>query len=387
MSSATQVELSYVKEVTWGTTPASALKKLRFTDESLSPSAGTQESNEIRADRATADVVRTSLAAAGGINGEMSYGVIDDLLEGCVYKVWGAAATSGAITLTFSQSAKTVVRGSGSFVTDGFAVGNWVLITGAVNSANNGYHRITAVVALTITLGQSTLVDESNTANVTVKHSGFLVNGATDISFSLEKKFADIASTFHAYKGAKVGTLELAYAAGGSMSTWGMTFEAKTPALATSTIGNGSYTAAPTGKVFSPVRHVTQISEGGAVTTLGISNVSVSFNNNLRSNPVVGSESPFAIPFGKLQITGRFAAYFANNALFQKFIDYTESSLSWRYTGDDGKSLIICLPSLHYTEANVVAGGADSDVMCEVGFTAVLNAASGNMVEFTRVEP
>ena len=51
MADSSRSELAYVKESLWGSTPASALTKLRFTGESLGYTIATTSSSEVRADR------------------------------------------------------------------------------------------------------------------------------------------------------------------------------------------------------------------------------------------------------------------------------------------------------------------------------------------------
>lgn len=63
---------------------------------------------------------------------------------------------SGAISLTFVASTKKITRGSGSFVTDGFVVGNKITTDAALNP---GPFTITNVVALEITVSE-TVTDE-----------------------------------------------------------------------------------------------------------------------------------------------------------------------------------------------------------------------------------
>jgi len=75
------------------------------------------------------------------------------------------AATLEADIVTTNASGKTYTRSAGSFLTDGFAVGDTVNWTGFVNSANNGEHVITTLTATVMTCSASTLVDETNVAN------------------------------------------------------------------------------------------------------------------------------------------------------------------------------------------------------------------------------
>jgi hypothetical protein len=74
-------------------------------------------------------------------------------------------------TITVADAANTFTRTSGSFITDGFVVGNEVTTTNFTNGANNGTFLISAVSALVMTVtttvgGDPSLVDETNTTVV-----------------------------------------------------------------------------------------------------------------------------------------------------------------------------------------------------------------------------
>ena len=64
---------------------------------------------------------------------------------------------AGGRTLTFAASGKTITASTGSFVTDGYAVGMLVVVAGT--SSNNGTFSITVVSALVLTVSE-TVVDE-----------------------------------------------------------------------------------------------------------------------------------------------------------------------------------------------------------------------------------
>lgn len=84
--------------------------------------------------------------------------------------------TSGAISLTFNNTAKTIVRGSGSFIDAGFVVGNKI----TTDSANNpGPFYITTIAALTITCSAATFINETVTQTVTADDELATGNGYT----------------------------------------------------------------------------------------------------------------------------------------------------------------------------------------------------------------
>ena len=79
MADTNRVQLKYIEETTWGTTPGTpTMTEIRMTSESLSYNIANIVSNEIRSDRQTTDLIQTGAEAAGGFNGELSYGSYDD---------------------------------------------------------------------------------------------------------------------------------------------------------------------------------------------------------------------------------------------------------------------------------------------------------------------
>ena len=94
----------------------------------------------------------------------------------CEYSAWGmrfngnSLANAGTLSLTYSNTADTITRASGSFLTNGFATGDTIVVTGTVS--NNGKYVLTNVTALVLTLEADDI-----TANETVSSSVRQVNG------------------------------------------------------------------------------------------------------------------------------------------------------------------------------------------------------------------
>lgn len=87
-------------------------------------------------------------------------------------------------TITVANAANTFTRTSGSFLTDGFVVGNKVTTTNFTNAANNDTFLISTVTALVMTVttlvgGDPVLADETNTtvANLTWASNDELATG------------------------------------------------------------------------------------------------------------------------------------------------------------------------------------------------------------------
>lgn len=91
MSSADLVTLSYIKETTFGVTPATpALKPIRFTGESLKYNITNTKTAEITPDRTETDLVQTGASVDGSINMELSFDSFKDLIAGALCSSWTA---------------------------------------------------------------------------------------------------------------------------------------------------------------------------------------------------------------------------------------------------------------------------------------------------------
>src|SRR5688572_11869411 len=91
--------IRFVKETVFGTTPATpALKNLRYTGENLVFNQRSVSSEEIRADRMTADLVRVGAEVSGDLNIEMSYASFDELIEAALASTF-SAPVSGDSTI------------------------------------------------------------------------------------------------------------------------------------------------------------------------------------------------------------------------------------------------------------------------------------------------
>ena len=79
-----------------------------------------------------------------------------------------------SVTLSFSSS--TITAGASTFASA--KVGDFIVVTGAVNEDNNGTHKITSISSNTVVVTDSTFTTEANTASCKVRTN---VKGATGL--------------------------------------------------------------------------------------------------------------------------------------------------------------------------------------------------------------
>ncbi len=114
----------------------------------------------------TTDVIRVLLMRNGFTFNRRLHSTLSNIRRTVVINATGN-------TITVSNTTKTFTRASGSFLTDGFVVGNRVTTSNFTNAANNGVWLISALTALVMTVtttagGAPTLTDETNTTVTTL---------------------------------------------------------------------------------------------------------------------------------------------------------------------------------------------------------------------------
>ncbi len=381
VSDTNRVQLACVEETSFGVkVTGSNLQILRHTGETLKQETGIQVSQEIRSDRQIADVARTSIHASGQINYEMSYGAYDDLLAAALMSAgWSSPETVGPITTIAAVATGNTFTDSGNGLAD-LDVGQWIKVSGFSNAANNGFFKLVSVAAGEIQVSGGTLVDESASPSVTITQGGQIVNGTTKTSFNIERTFSDLTGELSLFTGMMVDTLSL-NAALNAMITGSVGFiGSREESLAAS--GGTGYDAAATGEVMNGVDDITGLLEGGAV--LNAQSVSFTLANNLRAREKLGHLGAFDMGTGTVNVTGTLEAYFESATLFDKYLNYTATSLSLVLLDGAGNAYVIDLPNARFTDGSRQAGAQNQDVLANLSFQAFRHATEAVTIRIAR---
>lgn len=102
MTDSSQTQIAYVKEATYGVTPASpAFKKFRTTSiPSLAPNNQFISSDEIRSDRNVPNVVASGQSVAFDLPIEFSYASFEDMLQAFMGNTWAGNVLKNGTALT-----------------------------------------------------------------------------------------------------------------------------------------------------------------------------------------------------------------------------------------------------------------------------------------------
>ncbi len=375
MSEGNRTRYSYCPEVTPGTTPATpTFKELRRTGGGLKLKQTTVKSDEVRADRMRRKGSRTERWAEGSLNFEFSYESFDDMLEAALFGTWTAPVSISGTDISFTASTKTV--GSVTTNLSALAAGQKFVVDGS--ASNDGVLTASTVAAHAVVVDE-TLVDELAGATVGLSSDGMLRNGTTAKSFSFEQGHEDINQYFQ-FRGCYIDGLKVDVPAAGkitgSIDVMGMSGSRTTSTVRT------ALTAANDNDILNGTSNISDVTEGAAAMD-ELLKVSIEIKNNLRKNNVVGLITPKRLKAGTSEVSGSIEVYFQDGTLVDKYLNFDESSLSFRIDAPEG-FYIVTIPAYTYSGDTPDATGLDEDTKIVAPFTAHKDPSFSRHIQIDR---
>lgn len=377
MSDSNRVALRFYEESAFGQFESGNPKftAVRFTGESLNQATQSTTSQEIRSDRQIVDLIRTGVNAAGDINGELSYGSPpDDLLEAALQSSGFSTEQTAGPGTTFS-----VTAGSGSYtIADSgsgfgsFAVGQWVYISGFSDAANNGFAKITAASAGSITVSHNgNGVNDTAGDTVTITMGAQITNGTSLRTFNWEKEFTDLSNNFEQFAGMAIDTFGLNVTSDGIV-TWTFGWLGALSQSNTATLGDGSPTAAATDSVMNAIDDVQLVFANG--TSYDVTSFNFQIQNNLRARLQVGTLGAISLGSGTINATGAHQAYYNTITEMDAYLNDTARDFGIIFFKDTD-AYVIEFPQAKYSSGQRVAGGINQDVLADMAFQAYRDAS------------
>jgi hypothetical protein len=370
------------KETTWGTkASASGASYYRRVTGSFQLEKDTYNSNEILPSQQMRDMRHGTRKSSGSINGELSGNAYEEFIQAAVRKDFVTGATTGAI-ITISATVGTFVRSAGSFVTDGFAVGNVINSSGFVAAGNNGLFVITAMSATVLTVsplaGQTQVIVAAG-ATVTILEKGkktFVpLTAHTDDSFTVEEWHPD-ATISRVFTGQQVNSMAIALQPN-AMATIDFGFMGKDAEAVTSSAYFTTPTAITGEGIYSAPDGVMLVNGvvNGVVTGLNIT-----VDNGIQQTAVIGSNSIGAKSRGKVAVTVEGSAIFQDSTILNYFDAETEISLTYVLTtADNTNAFAIHLPRVKIGSAST----NDGENVVILSFSGVALEYTGAVVGVT----
>lgn len=384
MSSSNRVRIAFIAESTYGVTPGSGnFSSARFTSENLSGTPDTVESQQIRTDRLSSGQVVVGLAVAGDLQIELAKELqLDALIESAMFSTWDSVSAV-TVDLEVDATAKTIERSTGNWNTGTpVVVGDFLTLAGFVNTANNVQVMVAEIVSTSvIRYAGPTLVDEVG-SGTSFDRADKIAIGTTKKSFSMEKAFLDLTTKAINYRGMIANTFALNFAHGelatGSIGFSGNDYETADSAgefiTNARTIDAAATSQTLNGSIDMPFF---ASSESGDLdlTGLDLQSLSISLNNNLTPQNVIGNIAPRNYSEGTAQISIELAAYLTNAAwaiLPYKLVQ-TPIAIGFQVKNTDGWYGFY-LPAVQLTFEDPASGGQNQDILLNATGVAKVGA-------------
>jgi len=196
--------------------------------------------------------------------------------------------------------------------------------------------------------------------------------------FTIERHFADIGQYLR-YLGCEFNTWNLTVSTNAIItSSFGLVGRSM-DAPAQTAIAGATYQDASTTSPFDSFSG--EISEGGSAIAT-VTELSLTLENGLSPLFVVGSDSAACVSIARSNLTGSITTFFDSVALYEKFLNETESNLE--FTLSDGtNAYTFSLPRVKYNSGQPDVSG-EGEVTVSMDFQALYDATEESQIVILR---
>ena len=394
MSSSNRARLAFIAESTYGVTPvAGNFKTSRFIAETLSASPNTVESAQIRTDRLSSGQVVVGLDVGGDINFELAKeSALEEFMLSAMHQSAWSTLAPVSVDMTFNLAARTLTRGSGSFITDGLVKGDFITLAGFSNSANNVPVMITAITALVLTCALPDGMANETGSGTSYTRADKISIGTTKKSFSIEKAFLDLTTKAINYKGMICSDMSLNFTYG-ELATGSFSFSGNYQSFADAanefitdgrTIDAAATTQTFNGSIDMPFLASDAIGTFGA-SEFALRSVSLNMGNNLNPQTVIGNSAPTDYSSGTARIEVSLSAYLNDDAWAVLPKKLTQESFALGFmVKNTGGWYGFYLPAVQVSFDDPASPGQDQDILLEMSGQAKVGASGESSMTIYR---
>ena len=358
--------LSFKPEAAFGTVAGTGNHyALRMNGEQLKYNIVTAKSQEIRSGRGVGDLIVVDGDAAGSIPAEFSYGEYDALIAAALATTpSNVVGTNGVATGTGTFSA-TGLQYSAGAPFSACESGQWIGVSGAVNTGNNKLVQITGILGTGtgITVASGTFTAETGTTGVVARGARFK-NASTKQSFSIERRNQDLTTAYECFRGMVVDKWSMQLRAGAVIGQGFDVMGKDALPMSTGSALPGTRTSSLTNSIMNAVSHVSNIYEGGSLlTSTYVRSASLAVSNGVEMLKAIGNLGAIEYRLGEFNVRLDAEFYLADATLYNKFINNTGSSFSFRVTDAAGNAYVFTLPNADYSTADRPNPGRNNSII------------------------
>jgi len=381
MADSNQIQVSYTRESTWGTTPSNDFEAFPITGGAMAYGVETVRSQTVRSDAQLADSKRVGISPTANYDFELAAQTYDDFMRSAVRSDadWSTSASvSGATDIDAASADNSFNSSSTDFTASNIAVGQWVYVSGFTTAANNGWFKVTSVAASKLIVSGGSLTTEAAGDSITIEGS-YVWSGSTEHSYSLQQQYQDLTNRYHIMTGARLNAFSLNQTPGGII-TGSFAFDGKNRVQASSKAGSGTVNAAPAEDVASEVDGFGALWIGGTAVSYDVMELSLNISVPNRPAKGLGSLARTRMPQGSPEVTGSFSVYLDDNtwALDTDWENFTKQALSFSIDLGNDDRFLIDLPQVAFTSEPGTNPGLDGDVMLSFDFAAEPGGSHGS---------
>lgn len=279
-----------------------------------------------------------------------------------------AASVSGATLSGGTAGVDRITRATGSFIEDGFHVGDQITVTNATTTGNNiANSDLVTIATLTDTIMtlSSTLTDieiltadESFGSSTTLSsRSWYGEAGTTRQFFTHEVAFLDLSPVvYEYYRGNEVNTGTINIPTSGE-ATLEMQMVGVEGQSTTTAVSGGTYAAVAGTASFAGSVTGSALYRDGS-TSIEVESITINIDNQRAAKFAVGQSSASHIEEGDFNIEAQMSLYLKDNDVTTKFLAGTRSTLEVVLADQqDGHKMAIEMPNVVFTTADKGVSG------------------------------
>lgn len=123
--------------------------------------------------------------------------------------------------------------------------------------------------------------------------------------------------------------------------------------------------------------------EGGSQSNI-LTGLTLSIDNGFAPQFVLGTRDSVDTVSSSFKVSGTLSAFFEDEAILEKFLNETETSLQFAFTDDAGNTQTWLLPKIKYTGGQVPVNGPEALVI-DLPFVAYYDTTTATTIQITRV--
>ncbi|WP_373081178.1 phage tail tube protein [Zhongshania sp.] len=373
LTSTNRIEYSYVEESELGVTPASPnFQALPVTGASLDGNISTEQSQTIRTDRQTDDLITVDSEIGGDLNFEVTYAPYKPLLTALMQNntSFTFSDVDTDVSATWDNNARTLTLSSVNVNFSTLSAGRFVRVDGFTNAGNNGIFRVISVPdADTLVLrvppsAKLTPATEGAGNSVTVDVTSSVRNG-NDVPkcYTFQKSIGGLpTNAIFYYRGVQVAGANFTFSVGSIltavMNLMGLTEQATDTAIAGQTVA-----AIPAYKIMNSVSSLSKVdvvkADGTAVGTR-YENLTLNIGNNIQAAKQLGTLGAAGLASFTVDVSGEVRLYFQDITVYQSFANSEAFAISLVVEDASGNAIALSLPYVKFENLDKPVEGRDS---------------------------